>query len=48
MDDYSVCVDERGNPRRGVSPTLAHRDHIHLGLNRAGAAKRTSFWRGGR
>ena len=24
--------------------TLAHRDHVHLGLNRAGARKRTSFW----
>jgi hypothetical protein len=22
-----------------------HTDHIHIGLNRAGAAKRTSFWR---
>lgn len=46
MDDYSVCVDGRGRQRRGVSATLAHRDHIHLGLSRAGAAKRTSFWRG--
>jgi hypothetical protein len=45
MDDYSVCLTSRGKPRRGVSPTLAHRDHIHLGLSRAGAAKRTSFWR---
>jgi hypothetical protein len=46
MDDYSVCFTERGKRRRGVSPTLAHRDHIHFGLSRAGAAKRTSFWRG--
>lgn len=46
MDDYSLCVTDSGKPRRGVSPTLAHRDHIHLGLSRAGAAKRTSFWRG--
>jgi hypothetical protein len=46
MDDYSVCFDERGRRRADVSPTLAHRDHIHLGLSRAGAAKRTSFWRG--
>jgi hypothetical protein len=22
-----------------------HTDHIHIGLNRAGASKRTSFWR---
>jgi hypothetical protein len=46
MDDYSVCFTERGKRRAGVSPTLAHRDHIHFGLSRAGAAKRTSFWRG--
>jgi hypothetical protein len=48
MDDYSLCFTERGRPRRGVSPTLAHRDHIHFGLSRAGASKRTSFWRGAR
>jgi hypothetical protein len=45
MDDYSVCFTDSGKPRRGVSKTLAHRDHIHFGLSRAGAAKRTSFWR---
>jgi hypothetical protein len=45
MDDYSVCFTERGKRRKGVSPTLAHRDHVHIGLNRAGAAMRTSFWR---
>jgi hypothetical protein len=45
MDDYSVCVTDKGKRRRGVSDTLAHRDHVHLGLSRAGAAKRTSFWR---
>ena len=45
MGDYSVCFDSKGNAVRNVSPTLAHRDHIHFGLSRAGAAKRTSFWR---
>jgi hypothetical protein len=45
MDDYSVCVTPKGKRRSGVSPTLAHRDHIHLGLSRAGAALRTSYWR---
>lgn len=45
MGDYSVCFTEKGKRRKGVSPTLAHRDHIHFGLSRAGAAKRTSFWR---
>jgi hypothetical protein len=32
-------------PGRKVGVTLAHRDHIHIGLNRAGARLRTSFWR---
>jgi hypothetical protein len=45
MDDYSVCYDGKGKRRKGVSPTLAHRDHVHLGLSRVGAAERTSFWR---
>lgn len=45
MDDYSVCFTDRGKRRKGVSPTLAHRDHVHIGLSRAGAAMRTSFWR---
>ena len=41
---YRVCFDKRGRRKRGVSPTLAHRDHIHFGLTKAGAAGRTSFW----
>lgn len=47
MDRYSVCFDRRGK-RRKVGDTIAHRDHVHLGLNRAGARKRTSFWARGR
>jgi hypothetical protein len=27
-----------------VNRMIAHRDHLHLGLSKAGAAKRTSFW----
>jgi len=27
-----------------VSDTIAHRDHLHIGLTKAGAAKKTSFW----
>jgi hypothetical protein len=30
--------------RRGVDPTVAHRNHIHIGLTKAGAMRRTSFW----
>lgn len=44
MERYSVCYDRRGK-RRKLSETLAHRDHVHLELNRAGARMKTSFWR---
>ncbi|HSD77704.1 MAG TPA: hypothetical protein VLA98_09875 [Solirubrobacteraceae bacterium] len=44
MASYSVCLDRRGRRLRHVNVTLAHRDHVHLGLSFAGAAERTSFW----
>ena len=40
IETYSVC---QGRGR--VDPTTAHRNHVHIGLNRAGAKARTSFWR---
>jgi hypothetical protein len=40
MEPYSVCQG-----RKHVDPTTAHRNHIHIGLNWAGAKARTSFWR---
>lgn len=42
---YSPCFSRSGRPRRRVDATTAHRDHIHIGLNRMGAARLTSFWR---
>jgi hypothetical protein len=45
MDRYSLCFTRKGKRRKHVNATLAHRDHIHIGLSRAGARKRTSFWR---
>ncbi len=45
MGRYSLCYDGRGRRRR-ISETLAHRDHMHIGLNLPGARKRTTFWRG--
>jgi hypothetical protein len=42
---YSVCFTKRGKPRRHVDRTAAHRDHIHIGMSKAGAKARTSFWR---
>ena len=40
----SVCLNRHGEVRRRVDRTVAHRDHVHFGLSRAGAARRTSFW----
>ena len=37
-------LSKRGKLRRKVDKTVAHRDHLHIGLTKAGAAKRTSFW----
>ena len=45
MGPYSVCYTRAGKRRKKVDTTLAHRDHVHIGLNRRGAAMRTSFWR---
>ena len=41
---YSVCFNKHGKARRHVDVTLAHRDHIHFGLSKAGAMATTSFW----
>jgi hypothetical protein len=45
MEPYAVCLDRRGRVKKNVNVTVAHRDHVHIGLNLAGARKRTSFWR---
>ena len=42
---YRVCLDRRGREIKGVDKTVAHRDHVHIGMTRAGAAAKTSFWR---
>jgi hypothetical protein len=42
---YSVCYTKRGKLRKHVDKTVAHRDHVHLGMTKAGAKARTSFWR---
>jgi hypothetical protein len=44
MRPYSVCFDKHGR-RKKVDDTSAHRDHVHIGLNWAGARMRSSFWR---
>jgi len=42
--NYSPCLSKRGKVRKHVNKTIAHRDHLHIGLTKAGAAKKTSFW----
>jgi hypothetical protein len=41
---YSTCFRRNGKPDRRVDRTTAHRDHIHIGMTKAGANGRTSFW----
>src|SRR2546423_2944761 len=43
MRPYSVCFDSKGK-RKKVDDTTAHRNHIHIGLNWAGARMKTTFW----
>jgi hypothetical protein len=42
---YSPCFKKDGRPNKKVDKTTAHRDHIHFGMSKAGAAGKTSFWR---
>jgi hypothetical protein len=44
---YRPCENEHGEIRRHMDPTTAHRNHIHFGLSRAGAMRRTSYWEQG-
>ena len=41
---YSPCYTKRGELRKNVNKTIAHRDHIHIGMTKPGARGRTSFW----
>jgi hypothetical protein len=42
---YRPCYGRRGTLKRHVDVTVAHRDHIHIGMTKAGAKAKTSFWR---
>ncbi len=41
---YSYCYKPNGELRDDLDGTQAHRDHVHIELNWAGARTRTSFW----
>ena len=40
----AVPDQAREAARKRVDPTVGHRDHLHIGMSKAGAARRTSFW----
>lgn len=42
---YKPCYGRGGQRLAHVDPTIGHLDHVHFGLNLAGASERTSFWR---
>ena len=48
FSEYEPCYGKRGKLKRKVNTTIAHRDHVHIGMTRRGAAARTSFWSRGR
>ena len=48
FSEYDPCYGKRGKLKRKVNTTIAHRDHVHIGMTKRGAAARTSFWSRGR
>ncbi len=48
FSEYGACYGKRGKLKRNVNKTVAHRDHVHIGMTKRGAAARTSFWSRGR
>jgi hypothetical protein len=43
--EYAPCYGKSGRCRRHVDATIAHLDHVHIGLSWPGARRETSFWR---
>jgi len=48
FSEYDPCYGKHGKLKRKVNATVAHRDHVHIGMTKRGAAARTSFWSRGR
>ena len=47
MDDfqpYGYCYGRSGKLRKHLNATAAHRDHLHIGMTKRGAAAKTTFW----
>ncbi len=47
LQRYSACQGKGGKWNPKVDDTTAHRDHVHLELNKRGAALATSWWTDG-
>ena len=45
MGPYDYCYTSNGQRKRHLDRTQAHMNHMHIGLNRKGAAAKTTFWR---
>jgi hypothetical protein len=43
FEQYDPCY-KHGKRRKHVDPTVGHINHLHIGLTKAAAARRTSFW----
>jgi hypothetical protein len=43
FEPYDPCY-KHGKRRKHVDPTVGHINHLHIGLTKAAAARRTSFW----
>ena len=44
FSEYGYCFGRDGKRRKGLNPTAAHLDHLHIGFTKRGAAGRTSYW----
>jgi hypothetical protein len=44
LGDYSYCTGKNGKRKNNLDPTQAHMNHIHIELNKLGAAMKTTFW----
>lgn len=44
MGNYSYCYGKNGKRKKNLDPTQAHMNHVHIELNKLGAAKKTTFW----
>jgi hypothetical protein len=44
FEKYDPCFNTHGTRGKHVDPTVGHINHLHIGLTKAAAARRTSFW----